>query len=218
MQFRKLAPYIYKYLMMLIMGTCRVKKYGKEHIDHLESKGQAWIYGIWHNNALISVWVLRSQETIAMVSNSKDGEIIAKAIEILDGTVIRGSTSKGSMQAAQKALRALKQDKVLAITPDGPRGPKYTLQEGVLYLSALTNTPIIPLHIECSRQWEFNSWDRLKLPKPFSQIHVSLGNPVTVLSDEVANEKNKELARQRIETVMMENVEKVRKMAKHIQA
>ena len=214
MRLQRLAPYFYKYLMTMLMSTCRVKVHGKEHVQALSQRNTGWLYAIWHDNNLISVWSLRSEKYIAMVSNSKDGEIITRVIEMLGNSVIRGSTSKGAMQAAQQALRALQDNKVIAITPDGPRGPKYCLQEGVLYLSALTNSPIIPVHLECSRQWQFNSWDNSKLPKPFAKMHIVYGEPLSVDPEEMRNEDSKELARQRIQQEMMKNVGAAKRFAK----
>lgn len=199
--------------MMLIMSTCRVRKHGWENVEQFNNAGKPWIYGIWHNNALISVWILRLEEVTAMVSNSKDGEIIAKAIELFGNPIIRGSSSKGAMQAAQQAMRTLQKNNALAITPDGPRGPKYELQEGILYLAALTNTPIIPFHIEGSRQWEFNSWDKMKLPKPFSVVHLHYGEPVHVSSEQMRSDEDKLITRQRVEQAMMANVDAVRNIA-----
>ena len=214
MSLQRVVPYLYKYIMMFIMSTCRIQEHGKHHVENIESEGKPWIYGIWHNNALISVWILRTQDTTAIVSNSSDGEIIARAIGLFGNPVIRGSTSKGAMQAAQKAMRTLVQNKSLAITPDGPRGPKYELQEGILYLAALTNTPIIPFHIECSRQWEFNSWDRLKLPKFFSKVHLCFGEPIQVNQDQLSSDEKKETTRQEVQQTMIENVETAIRLAR----
>ena len=214
MLLQRLIPYLYKYTLATLMSTCRVKAHGYEHVQTLRDLNKGWIYAIWHDNNLISVWAFRTENYIAMVSNSKDGEILTRVIELLGSSVIRGSTSKGAMQAAQQALRALRDNKVLAITPDGPRGPKHHLQEGVLYLSALTNSPIIPVHLESSRQWQFNSWDNSKLPKPFSQMHIVYGQPLTVTSEEMKDEDSKEIARQRIQQEMMKNVEAAKQFAR----
>ena len=210
---QKLIPYVYKIFMTVLMCTCRIKVHGKERTKSVRESGKGLLYSLWHDNNLIAVWALRSEKFTAMVSNSKDGEIISRVIELTGNSVIRGSTSKGAMQAAQQGLRILSKNKVLAITPDGPRGPKYHLQEGVLYLSALTKSPVIPVHLEASRQWEFNSWDTSKLPKPFSTLYVVYGEPVSVTSEDMADEDSKEKARQRVQQAMMKNVEAAKRYA-----
>ncbi len=176
----KIAPYIYKCAMLAITATCRVKIHGINNINSIKSQGNSWIYSIWHNNVLISPWALKNQNVTVMVSESGDGEIISRSVHLFGNTTVRGSTSKNSAKATRQALKALRNNNPVAITPDGPRGPKYELQEGVLFLAALAKTPIIPFHAECSRQWEFNSWDKLKLPKPFSTIHLYYGDAINI--------------------------------------
>ncbi len=181
----KIAPYIYKSVMLAITATCRVKVHGKNNIDAITSLKKPWIYSIWHNNVLISPWALKNQNVTVMVSESGDGEIISRSVHLFGNTTVRGSTSKNSAKATRQALKALRNTSPVAITPDGPRGPKYELQEGVLFLAALAKTPIIPFHAECSRQWEFNSWDNLKLPKPFSTIHLCFGEAIEIDRDQL---------------------------------
>ena len=186
--------------------TCRVKAHGHENIDQLKNNiNTAWIYSIWHNNVLISPWALKNQNVSVMVSESKDGEIIARSVELFGNTTIRGSTSKNSTRVTRKALKCLKDQNPVAITPDGPRGPKYVLQEGVLYLAALSNTPIIPFHAECSKQWQFNSWDNLKLPKPFSTIHLCFGNPIHIEARILKEQKDEEI--KRVQQLMNDNAQ-----------
>ncbi len=200
-----IAPYIYKYLMLLITSTCKLKVHGKEHIEAIHKDNKPWIYSIWHNNVLISPWALRKQNVTVMVSESKDGEIISRSVHLFGNTTVRGSTSRGSAKATRQALKTLKKNNPVAITPDGPRGPKYELQEGVLFLAAISKTAIIPFHSECSKQWEFNSWDKLKLPKPFSTIHLCFGPAIDIDRDTL--DSNIDQLRQFVEERMMDNVQ-----------
>ncbi len=203
----RLAPFIYKFVMVLITATCKIKIHGNRNIDQLKNSSEknTWIYSIWHNNVLISPWALRNQNVTVMVSQSNDGEIIAKSVELFGNQTIRGSTSKNSAKVTRQAINVLRNNQPVAITPDGPRGPKYVLQEGVLYLAALSKTPIIPFHAECSEQWEFNSWDNLKLPKPFSTLHLCFGEAINIQTD--ALKTNKQLEVERVQQLMLDNVE-----------
>ena len=208
----KAAPYIYKYLMLIITSTCRLKVHGKEHIDAIHKENKSWIYSIWHNNVLISPWALRKQNVTVMVSESKDGEIISRSVHLFGNTTVRGSTSRGSAKATRQALKTLKRNNPVAITPDGPRGPKYELQEGVLFLAALSKAAIIPFHSECSKQWEFNSWDKLKLPKPFSTIHLCFGPSINI--DRETLDSNIDNVKQLVEGRMMDNVKNAIQIAR----
>lgn len=101
----------------------------------------------------------------------------------------------------------------MSITPDGPRGPAHKLQSGVLWLAALGKAPILPFHIEVDRQWRFGSWDGQKLPKPFSTIHVHIGEAETVTRDQL-DQQPQETA-ERIEKAMMRNTNDARLAAGH---
>lgn len=200
----KLIPYLYKIIMLAITSTCKVKVHGSEHIEKLKQKNKPWIYSIWHNNVPISPWALRNQNTAVMISDSKDGEIIARCVKLFGNSTLRGSTSKNATKATRLALKHLRKGNPLAITPDGPRGPKYELQDGVLWLAALSKTDIIGFQVECSRQWEFNSWDGQKIPKPFSTIHLCFTKPVSI-NKEMLGEDLKQ-TKKHLQNIMMDNV------------
>lgn len=200
----RLWPYFYKVMMIMITSTCRVRTYGDEHLHQLRQKGKPWIYSIWHNNVPISPWALRKQNTAVMVSDSKDGEIIARCVHMFGNSTLRGSSSKNASKATRQALKHLRQGYPLAITPDGPRGPKYELQDGVLWLAAAAEIDIIGFHVECSRQWEFNSWDGQKIPKPFSTIHLCFTPPIRISKNILKTDFTK--TKQMLHKQMMDNV------------
>jgi len=122
-----------------------------------------------------------------MVSRSRDGELISRFSSGFGFHFVRGSSSKGAASATRGILRLLKVGTPIAITPDGPRGPKHTLQPGILWLSAMSRKPILPVHIEANRQWTAKGWDELKIPKPFSTIHVHWGEPIIVDKNDLKN-------------------------------
>ncbi|MBF0237265.1 MAG: lysophospholipid acyltransferase family protein [SAR324 cluster bacterium] len=146
-----------------------------------ESHGN-YILATWHNNIFISAWLLRFQGYAALISQSKDGEGIYSVVNRFGFTAIRGSSSRGGAKALLEMSRSLKQGTPAAVTPDGPRGPIYKVQPGILMIAKMTGLPIIPWHAEASRQWEARSWDRHKFPKPFSRIVAGYGQPFYVPS------------------------------------
>ncbi|MBX2848631.1 MAG: lysophospholipid acyltransferase family protein [Acidiferrobacterales bacterium] len=191
--------------------TCRIKWNDKDKFEELTDSGKASILSFWHENVLIIPYILRNRGFTCMVSESRDGEYIARSGAVFGNFTIRGGSSSGSAKATRAALRLLKQNKPLAITPDGPRGPAHKLQSGVLWLGALSSAPIVPFHIEATSQWRFKSWDGQKIPKPFSTIYVEVGEPYCLsrekLEDQVAE------VTQELETRMMANVQAVQKRA-----
>lgn len=201
-----LLPNLFKLFFSVIQLTCKTHWHGKEHLTAFKKQGQPWIYSTWHNNVATGAWVIRRQDIGIMISDSKDGEFITRCVEKFGNYGIRGSSSKGSTKATRGTLKALRKGSSIAVTPDGPRGPKYELQAGVLWLAALGKAPIIPFHIECSKQAVFaKSWDGHKIPKPFSTVHVHIGEPIWVDKEQL--QQNEAAVLEAVQTAMMHNVE-----------
>ncbi len=176
-----IVPVAYKWLMQTVMATCRVRRVGEEHLDPLKSQGQPWIYVAWHNNTAAGVWAERGQGIAMMASASDDGELIARGIAAFGNMPIRGSTSAAGDKAVRDMVRALRAGHLASVTPDGPRGPKYQLHPGALWIAVLSGCPLVPYHIEASRQWVLEkSWDQHKIPKPFSTVYIAVGAPFFV--------------------------------------
>lgn len=197
--------------MLIIGATCRVQWSNKDEFDRLYGGKKGWILSFWHENVLIIPWLLRNRGITCMVSDSRDGEYIARTGLVFGNKVIRGSSSKGSAKATRAALRLLRNNQVIAITPDGPRGPAHQLQPGVLWLSALSSSQILPLHIEADRQWRFKSWDQQKIPKPFSTIYVNVLPPEALDKHQLTADEN--FWRRSMRSTMMQNANQARKDA-----
>ncbi len=137
------------------------------------------IYMFWHRNLLLLALYRIGNPVAVMVSSSQDGELIAGPIEELGLITVRGSTTRQGSAAIRKMLKLASRYQ-LAITPDGPKGPSQKIQPGIIYIAYLAKIPIIPVTASASREWIFNSWDRFRLPKPFSRITVTFGEPVFI--------------------------------------
>ena len=122
------------------------------------------IWAFWHNRLFLIPFIFRKHfpqtRGAALTSLSKDGEILAAYIGRFGIESVRGSSSRGGRAALIALKRALDAGAVAAITPDGPRGPCYALQPGILKLAQLTGAVILPVHIHYSRAWRLKSWDR----------------------------------------------------------
>ena len=93
---------------------------------------------------------------------------------------MRGSSKKGGANALLGATRALQDGFNVSFTPDGPRGPKYTMSRGPIYLASAHTTRIIPISINASRYWSIKSWDNFQIPKPFSTLTLVIGTPIEI--------------------------------------
>lgn len=159
--------------------------------DHWAS-GQPVIVCFWHGRMMEAHvgWKPKdgAPHTHMLVSKSKDGAIIATACEMVGMHVLRGSTdragkSKGGVEALRFMLRALKDGRSVAVTPDGPRGPRMRVQEGVIQLAKLSGAPIVCMGWATSHRLVFDSWDRFQLPLPFGRGVFVWGGPIRVPRD-----------------------------------
>jgi lysophospholipid acyltransferase (LPLAT)-like uncharacterized protein len=149
---------------------------------------QRFIFAIWHNRLALSLAMYHryvanrthDRKMAAMVSASRDGGLLARALELFDTIPVRGSSSRRGPQALRELVAAAEQGCDLAITPDGPRGPCYVLQEGVVAAAQLTGLPILPVVYHLSWKWTLKSWDRFQIPLPFCLCSVTVGEPVRV--------------------------------------
>lgn len=178
---RWFIPFFIVTLQRLYGLTLRQIDVGREEVDKLKQQNQSWIYAFWHTNVLLSPYLHRGQNLNAMISASKDGEIISQVVYRFGNKAVRGSTSRGGMKALRTLLEKLRNGEPAAMTPDGPRGPAFKLQNGVVIAASRGRAPIIPFHYEAKRQWiAEKSWDKHRIPMPFTTLVVHFGKPIYV--------------------------------------
>lgn len=199
---------LYKIIISALGMTCRKKILGQEHLDGLRRDGKNWIYSGWHCTVAVGAWVLRNQNIAIMVSASKDGELISQAVYALGNRTVRGSSTRGGMKAFMGLLKDIKKGTSAAVTPDGPVGPIFKLQNGIISMAQKTGVPLVPFHVEATKQWVFEkSWDKHRLIKPFSTVVIGYGEPIYIPPK--MTEEEQERVRQSFEDRMMQNVKKV---------
>src|SRR5262245_31959256 len=126
---------------------------------------ERYIYAFWHENMLLVATRYARPDIYVLISQHADGQLIADVCRHLGFRTVRGSTTRGGADAVRQMLR-LGREAHLAVTPDGPRGPRRKVQQGLVYLAARTGMPIVPIGIGYSKAWRMQSWDRFALPKP----------------------------------------------------
>lgn len=163
-----------------------------------------WVF--WHNCLFASPLAKKrysgSAKASALASASKDGAVIESLIASFGVKTVRGSSSRRGVAALIALKKALKAGEQLFITPDGPRGPRYVLQPGVIKLAQSTGVPIIPVRFDYSSSWRLNSWDRFHIPKPFSKITVRVGESICVPAK--LDEQEFENYRQSVQEALLE--------------
>lgn len=185
--------------------TIRRRYLNREALDSLRGQSKPYILSVWHACVLWAPFFHKNHGIQAMVSPSRDGELIARVVEWSGNHCIRGSSNKGGSRALIALLRLAKSGHPSCIVPDGPLGPAFECKGGILTMAQKSGLPIIPFHYEATRQWvALKAWDRHRIPGPFSTLYMSYGDPFFVpaaLSDEQFDSLRREL-----EKKMMENM------------
>ena len=170
---RTIGSYVFPPLIYLAM---RMIWYTTEKKFHYSSEinPEQSIYICWHGELFMSPQAYRhlhkKHTAFAMVSQHYDGELISKAFGLLDIQTIRGSTRKGAQRVLLQAFRTLKKGNELLLTPDGPKGPRHVMHDGALGLALKSKVPLVIVNYKASKYWQFNSWDRFVIPKPFAVL------------------------------------------------
>jgi lysophospholipid acyltransferase (LPLAT)-like uncharacterized protein len=166
------------------------------------------IYCIWHNRLALSMRIYygfihrhnQSAGLAAMVSASRDGGFLSGVLSRFGVVPVRGSSSRRGPQALRELTSLARRDFDLAITPDGPRGPCYVVQDGVIALAQLTGRPIIPIGFHASAKFRTKSWDRFQIPLPFSRVEYLFAPPIHVPRD--ATPADRETLRLQLESTL----------------
>jgi len=136
------------------------------------------IWAFWHNSLFVIPHLLNHylshRPGSALTSASRDGEILAAFLERFNVRPIRGSSSRQGVAALLEMRRLIEQGFDVAITPDGPRGPRYHLNPGLITLAQKTGALIMPIRVHYSRCWRLKTWDAFEIPKPFATVTIAL--------------------------------------------
>ncbi|MCR8679329.1 MULTISPECIES: lysophospholipid acyltransferase family protein [Campylobacter] len=164
----KIIENLLVFLMRLIYLTCK-----KEFINNTLSNKPVIIL-FWHEKLAFMPFIFskcwQGRKANVIISDHKDGQIISDIISHFGIGSIRGSSSKGALKAFLSAIKSIDNGVDVAITPDGPRGPRHSISDGSVTISQKTGANIVILSYTATRFWQFNSWDKMILPKPFSKI------------------------------------------------
>ncbi len=168
------------------------------------------IFCVWHNRLALSMtayygYARRRKQTpgmAALVSASKDGGFLAAILDCFKVEPVRGSSSRRGPQALLELTTWAERGYDLAITPDGPRGPCYVVQEGAMSLAQVTGFPIVPFSYYVTPKIRAKSWDRFQIPLPFARCEMNLGKPIVVPRE--ATEEEREKLRHQLETTLKE--------------
>jgi lysophospholipid acyltransferase (LPLAT)-like uncharacterized protein len=167
-------------MLDLLLGTTRLEPVNTSAYETHQRQGRAVVFALWHGGLLPPTYRHRHTGIVTLASRSGDGEYITRMLGHWGYHVVRGSSSRGGDTALRELIRLVRQGRSVAITADGPRGPRQRLKHGVLQLAQLTGAPLVPVGSAASRAWRLGSWDRFMVPKPFARLRIVYGDAVFV--------------------------------------
>lgn len=191
----KVVPFLMQLFVRFIYFTSK-KEFHHPKINNKES----FVVAFWHGELLMQPFNYKklkpSGRVSAMISEHKDGEAITKTVEYLGIGSIRGSSTRGGAKALIGALKELKNNNDIAITPDGPKGPRHSVADGIVAISKKSNARILIFNCKASKYWQFNSWDKFIVPKPFGKLEFFIQEPLDISNLDV--QEAKELIREKM--------------------
>ena len=154
--------------VLTVYKTSKVNLKNRKKIENLLERNESFIYSFWHDQLLMCPLTWQSNSNIkVLISKHRDGDIIAQLISNLGFEAIRGSThktnkikNKGGLLSARKMIKSLKNGISIGISPDGPKGPRHKVSEGILSISRLSKSVILPVGIGFKKKWVLNTWDK----------------------------------------------------------
>ena len=176
-----LFPYGGLFFVRLLSATYRLRIVDPENERDILDGGKGLVYASWHQRFFPGITFFSTRKPIAIIiSKSRDGEMAARAVDILGWRPVRGSSSKGGKEALDELKALAEQGYRVGHIVDGPQGPFGTVKPGLIRIAQHASLPIVPTITSGEKRWVFNSWDRFMVPKPFSRVIIRFGAPIEV--------------------------------------
>lgn len=182
--FRALAllvvPFTASLFIRLLYATNKKKFHSPESIP----EKKPLIFACWHGELLMLPYLYKRYRKIphakVLISNHFDGLLISKTMKYFGLDTIAGSTNRNAAKVLIQGIRALKEGYDIGITPDGPKGPRHQVADGIIIMAQKTNTKIILIRMLPTKYWQFKSWDKFIVPKPFGTLKYYATLPIDV--------------------------------------
>jgi lysophospholipid acyltransferase (LPLAT)-like uncharacterized protein len=175
-----IAAVLGPWLVRALAATWRIRVRGAEHLQGLRQARRPFVFVLWHSRILPLLYQHRHEDIVLLISRHRDGEYLANLGERWGYRSVRGSTKRGGEVGLLGIVRALQGGAVVAITPDGPRGPAEQVQPGAVAAAQHAGVPLLPIGARPSSAWWLGSWDRMCIPKPFARLDIVYGAPIEV--------------------------------------
>ena len=176
----QLGPSAAFFLIKFLQWTMRFEELNGERIRGLWERGENGIGAFWHGRLLMTPLVYGGRGLKILISRHRDGELITRTVRHFGLETVRGSSTRGGIAGIKGLVRALQKGYDVAVAPDGPRGPRYKVQPGIIQLAKLSGRPIFPFTFSATPRKVLHTWDRFIIPFPFSRGVFVWGEPIWV--------------------------------------
>ena len=176
----RLALLLGKGVLRVLGHTWRIRTINRESWEKIRRARRGFIFSLWHGQLLPLLWHHRGEGVLVVISEHKDGELVARAATSLGFGLIRGSSTRGADRALISMSRELEAGREVAITPDGPKGPSQKFAPGALVAAQRSGSFIVPIGVTADRAGRLRSWDRVMIPKPIARVTIAYGEPTKV--------------------------------------
>lgn len=186
-------------VLYLIYFTCRKNFHYNKTLD----KDEVAIFVFWHGELIMLPFAYihyrKSKNIAPIISEHHDGEVATRLIKLIGAQAIRGSSSKGGIKALKGAFKALDEKKDVGITPDGPKGPRHSVSDGVVKIAQKKGVQLVSMNCKASAYWQFHSWDKSFIPKPFAKLDFYFSDPFFI------NDLELEMAKEEVKKRLMQH-------------
>jgi lysophospholipid acyltransferase (LPLAT)-like uncharacterized protein len=204
MQYRSIKKKILRFIgnkfarfaVSILCKSLRIEEKNKSSVSSLLEQNQNMVFAFWHGTMLVPWYLVKNFSPSTIISKSKDGDLLAKILENWDYNVKRGSSSNGGKEVLEELIKAAKNNRNIAITPDGPRGPEKVMKAGGVIIAKKVQIPLILIGVDYKIKIALNSWDKLEIPFFFSRANIIYSDPIFIdenLSYEETDNKIKEI-------------------------
>ena len=191
MNFRKYKQYILRIIGLFVLSqaidllckSLKVTFKNREVINNLENQNKNFVLAFWHGQMLLAWYLHRNKYFTALISKSKDGDLLEKILKHWKYNVVRGSSSKGGDVALGIMVDSARNNESVVITPDGPRGPINRMKAGAVITAKKSKIPLVLVGIGYNKKRILKSWDKFEIPKFFSVAKAVYSDPIYINSD-----------------------------------
>ena len=188
-------PIAYVFIRVLYL-TCKKSYHLPSHVPKAP-----FLVAFWHGEILMNPFIykkiMKDVNMSLMISDHFDGEMIAKSVSYFGFDTIRGSSTRGGIKALKESFKKIDLNHSIAITPDGPKGPRHSVADGIVAIAQKKELEIVAFNYKASSFWQMKSWDKFIIPKPFSKLDFYASEPFSVSS--MSKDEAKKEIKERLE-------------------